>query len=55
MAIRHVDVKPGAVKEIVASFAVIAGVACMVPSDEFSVLLCLHLCVTMFDMLADVV
>ena len=51
LVIRHVDVKPVAVKQMVVSFTVIAGVTCLVPADEFCVVLCMHLCVTMFDLL----
>jgi len=55
VVIRHVDVKTVAVKEMVVSFTDIAGVARLVPADEFSILLCLHLCVIVLDLLATVV
>ena len=35
---RHVDVKPAAVKQMVVSFTVV-GVTCRVPADEFCVVL----------------
>jgi hypothetical protein len=55
VVIRHVDVKTVAVKEMVVSSTDIAGVTCLVPADEFYILLCLHLCVTVLDLLADVI
>jgi len=55
VVIRHVDLKTVAVKEMAVSFTDIAGVACLVPADEFIFLLCLHLCVTVLYLLADVI
>ena len=54
VVIRHVDAKTVAVKEMGISFTDIAGVACLVPADEYSILLCLHLCVTVLELMADV-